>query len=58
VLADRLLDALGVTAGGDDGVTGGKRCLRDVDPHPAAGAGDEPHLLVSQLFVLSVFRGS
>ena len=47
VLADRRADLLGVAAGGDDRVTGGQGGLGDVDAHAAAGAGDEPNLLVS-----------
>ena len=46
-LADGLGHGVGVAAGGDDRVAGGERGLRDVDAHAAAGAGDEPDLLVS-----------
>ena len=40
-------DLLGVTAGGNDCVTGGQGGLGDVDAHAAAGAGDEPNLLLT-----------
>ena len=45
--SERGGDLLGVAAGGDDGVTGGQGGLGDVDAHAAAGAGDEPNLLVT-----------
>jgi Kef-type K+ transport system membrane component KefB len=47
VRAERGADPLGVASGGDDGVAGGQGGLGDVDAHAAAGAGDEPNLLVS-----------
>ena len=48
MLAERASrPALGVAAGGDDRVAGGQGGLGDVDAHAAAGAGDEPDLLVS-----------
>ena len=63
VLAERLLHCVGVAAGCDDGVAGGERRLGEVDAHSAAGAGDEPYLLVSHPSVLSfvwsrAFRGA
>ena len=54
--ADRRGDPLGVAAGGHDRVSGGQRGLRDVDAHAAAGAGDEPDLLVAH--VGAVLRSS
>ena len=48
-LADGVGNGFGVAAGGDDCVAGGECGLCDVDAHPAACAGDEPHLLVSHL---------
>jgi hypothetical protein len=44
--ADGLRHVVGVAAGGDDRVARGERRLRDVDAQAAAGAGDEPDLLV------------
>ena len=46
VLAQGRCDSAGVAPGGDHGVTGGERGLGDVGAHAAAGAGDEPDLLV------------
>ena len=54
--ADGLGNLFRVAAGGDHGVAGGEGCLRDVGSHAAAGAGDEPDLLVFVLlsgFLLS-----
>ena len=45
-VADRLRDGVGVAAGGDDVVAGGQRGLGEVDAHAAAGAGDEPGLVL------------
>ena len=47
--AERRGDLLGVAAGGDDRVTGGQGGLGDVDAQAAAGAGDEPNLLVTHV---------
>src|ERR1700746_825552 len=46
VLAQGRCDSAGVTPGGDHGVTGRERGPGDVGAHAAAGAGDEPDLLV------------
>ena len=51
-VAERSRDPLGVAAGGDHSVAGGQRGLGDVDAHAAAGAGDEPNLLVSHASAL------
>src|SRR6266545_4442669 len=48
-LADGIRHGVGVAAGGDDGVAGGEGRLRDLDAHAAAGAGDEPNLLLSHV---------
>ncbi len=48
----RRADLLGVAAGGDDRVTGGQGGLGDVDAQAAAGAGDEPDLLVTHVGAL------
>jgi hypothetical protein len=48
VPADCGGDLARIAPGGDDVVTGGERGASDVDAHTAAGAGDEPHLLVSR----------
>jgi hypothetical protein len=45
-------DGVGVAGGSDHGVTGGQGGLGDVDAHPAAGARDEPNLLVSHASAL------
>ena len=45
-VADGLGDGVGVAAGGHDVVAGGERGLGDLDAHAAAGAGDEPGLLL------------
>ena len=62
VFSDRRADLLGVSSGGDDRVTSGQRGLGDVDPQAAAGAGDEPDLLVTHvvhsLFDLEVVLGT
>ena len=44
-LADAFGHGVGVAAGGDDCVAGGKRGLGDVDAHAAAGTSDEPNSL-------------
>ena len=46
-LAERRTDRLGVAAGRDDGMAGGECGLGDVHAHAAAGAGDEPDLLLT-----------
>jgi len=53
--AEGLRYLLGVATGGD-GVSGGKRGLRDLDAHATAGAGDEPNLLVRHASVPSFDR--
>ena len=45
-VAERLRDGVGVAAGGNDVVAGGQRGLGDIDAHAAAGAGDEPGLVL------------
>jgi hypothetical protein len=50
-------DGVGVAGGSDHGVAGRERGRGDVDAHPAAGAGDEPNLLVSQLRALLWLMG-
>ena len=49
MLAECGGDAVGVSGGGNDRVTGGERRLGDVDTHAAGGASDEPDLLVSHV---------
>src|SRR5206468_4326703 len=46
--AESLSDGVGVAAGSDDVVAGGQRGLGDVDAQAAAGAGDEPGVLLSR----------
>jgi hypothetical protein len=47
VLTQGRGDTLGLAGGGDHRVAGRQCRLGDVDAHAAAGAGDEPNLLVS-----------
>ena len=56
VLADGVAHSVGVAAGRDDRVSGGECRLRDVDAHAAAGAGDEPHRVVSHVPVCLSLR--
>ena len=56
VLAQGGGDAVGVAGGGDHGVAGGERGLGDVDAHAAAGAGDEPNVLVGHASTQPAFR--
>jgi hypothetical protein len=52
VLAQGLCDSAGVTGGGDDGLAGLQCGPGDLGTHAAAGAGDEPHLLLSHATAL------
>ena len=56
VLADGVAHAVGIAAGRDDRVSGGECRLRDLDAHAAAGAGDEPHRVVSHVPVCLSLR--
>jgi hypothetical protein len=47
MFSNRRGDLLGVPSRGDDRVTSGERRLGNVDAQAAAGAGDQPNLLVA-----------
>jgi hypothetical protein len=54
-LAERSPDGVGVPAGGDDGLAGGGGSLGNIEAHAAAGAGNEPHLLLTHVLPVPSF---
>ena len=52
--SERGADPLGVASGSYNRMAGGQGGLSDVDAHPAAGASNEPNLLVNHAALSSI----